>query len=281
MYLALQYVSCIKMDAITTEPFLRWAGSKRKILPILTNYWHADYKRYVEPFAGSAALFFHLGPKRALLNDLNVQLIEVFDSVRNNPDLFHSLLSRIPCSKHNYYRMRSVHPNTLPSLDRAVRFAYLNRNCFNGIYRTNLKGEFNVPYGGLKQNAVPPIEVFRKCALLLDRAELRATDFNRVLRFTKKGDFVYLDPPYAVQSRRVFRQYGPKTFNTDDLERLADGLRTADARGARFAVSYADCATAKHILRAWTQRRIRVRRNIAGFVGARRFAYEIIATNIE
>ena len=269
------------MDNLTSVPFLRWAGSKRKILPQIASYWNASYRRYVEPFAGSAALFFHIGPNRAVLGDLNEQLIDLFRVLRNNPDEFHAALSSLPRSQHDYYRIRALVPDSLSDFERAVRFAYLNRHCFNGIYRTNLKGEFNVPYGGHKPNAVPPVEVFRKCALLLERAELRAVDFCRILKHTKSGDFVYLDPPYAVQSRRVFRQYGPKTFEKDDLVRLVEYLQAADNRGVHFVVSYADCTTARQAFSDWSTRRIRVRRNIAGFAGARRSAYELLVTNIE
>ena len=270
----------IDIDHLTSVPFLRWAGSKKKILPQLAAYWKSDYRRYVEPFAGSAALFFHIGPNRAVLGDLNEQLIDLFRIVRINPDEFHSALSAVPRSRYDYYRIRAVDPDSLPAFERAVRFAYLNRLCFNGIYRTNLQGKFNVPYGGSKPNAVPPIEVFRKCALLLEQADLCAADFGRILRNTISGDFVYLDPPYAVQSRRVFRQYGPKPFNTDDLERLVGYLEGADRRGVHFLLSYADCAAARQAFRSWPTKRIRVRRNIAGFVGARRSAYELLVTNI-
>lgn len=261
-------------------PFLRWAGSKRKILPRLAGFWAARYVRYVEPFAGCAALFFHIQPPAAVLSDINSELIETYEVVRENPDLFYDALASLPSGRDHYYRIRNLETSGLTKLDRAIRFVYLNRHCFNGIYRTNNNGHFNVPFGG-KPGIIPSIVHLRKCAQLLQRTTLRACDFGHVLRDTRQGDFVYLDPPYAVESRRVFRQYAAREFGKADLYRLAAHLRRMDSRGVDFVVSYADCAEARESLREWEPKRIRVRRHVAGFAKSRRIAYELIATNIE
>ena len=266
---------------VRVEPFLKWAGSKRKILPRLAEYWRPDYKRYVEPFAGSAALFFFIQPKRALLGDINSDLIKTYNVVRKNPDNFYSALLELPAGEKHYYRIRRQFVSCLSEFRRAVLFVYLNRHCFNGIYRTNGDGQFNVPFGGRKPGIIPPIETFRKCSLLLQRTTLRACDFGHILSDTRKGDFVYIDPPYALESRRVFREYGPRHFSKDDLKRLADHLTHMNNRGVKFLVSYADCAEARSFMSSWEVRRVRVRRYVAGFAGARRMAYELIATNIK
>ncbi len=263
-----------------THPFLRWAGSKRKILPRLSEYWRSSYRRYVEPFAGCAALFFRIQPARAVLGDINKELIEVYQVVQRMPDALHDAISSLPAGEKNYYRIRKQNPSTLSIFDRAVRFVYLNRHCFNGIYRTNASGQFNVPFGGQNKPNIPSIETFRRCSLLLRRAVLRACDFGYILRCTSKGDFVYIDPPYAIESRRVFHEYGPQQFSRADLERLSAHLRRMDIRGVNFIVSYADCSEARDALRFWHIKRVRVRRHIAGFAGARRTAYELLATNI-
>jgi DNA adenine methylase len=262
------------------DPFLRWAGSKRKILPRLAHFWRMHYTRYIEPFVGCAALFFRIQPTSAVLGDINVELIETYEAVRENPDAFHEALVALPTGEEHYYRIREQAPSTLTKFRRAVRFVYLNRHCFNGIYRTNSGGRFNVPFGG-KPGTIPPVETFRKCAQLLQRATLRACDFGHVLRDVREGDFVYLDPPYAVESRRVFREYGPRDFAKADLERLANHLRRMDSRGVDFVVSYADCAEARRALKDWGPVRIRVRRHVAGFARSRRIAYELVATNID
>jgi DNA adenine methylase len=262
------------------NPLFRWAGSKRKILPTLETFWKPTYDRYVEPFVGCAALFFRVQPKQAVLGDLNEELITTYQTIRDHPDEVYTAATALPISKDAYYQVRSVNPVGLHPLARAVRFTYLNRLCFNGIYRTNLQGHFNVPYCGARRSTFPAITEFRKCALSLKRADIKHCDFGHIIDDTKSGDFVYLDPPYALKSRRVFRQYGPKDFDESDLSRLGDHLKKMHDRGVHFVVSYADCAESRRLLKNWKPRRIRVRRNVAGFASSRRTTYELLATNI-
>jgi len=202
-------------------PFLRWAGSKRRLLPLLKTFWTPKHKRYIEPFAGSACLFFALDPPRAILGDLNPELISTYIEVKYRLGAVLKELSQLPSwSKDEYMRLRSLDTSTLAPHVRAARFIYLNRFCFNGIYRTNLKGQFNVPYSGDRCGEVPQDEVFQNCARRLRRARFVNGDFEQVLKHAEKGDLVYMDPPYAVRARRVFRQYDPSTFTHDDIERL-------------------------------------------------------------
>jgi DNA adenine methylase len=130
-------------------PFLRWAGSKRLLLPVLQNFWTARHKRYVEPFAGSACLFFAIKPAKAILGDLNPELIATYIEVKYRIGAVLDELKKLkPKSKREYKRLRSIDIAALTPPARAARFIYLNRYCFNGIYRTNLLGQFNVPYSG-------------------------------------------------------------------------------------------------------------------------------------
>ena len=132
---------------VRAKPFLRWAGSKRKQLPRLKQFWTESHKRYVEPFAGSACLFFELGPGAAILGDKNGSLIEVYRVARDNPERLYDRLCRIKRDGGTYYRWRSKRPAELDAETRALRLLYLNRNCFNGIYRTNHPGRLQRPYG--------------------------------------------------------------------------------------------------------------------------------------
>ena len=261
-------------------PIFRWAGSKRKHLDLLQEYWNTGFRRYVEPFAGSAALYFRIQPKKALLGDINSSLIEAYEVVRENPDKVHRAVSAIPRGERQYYLEREKNPKRMSRFNRAVRFIYLNRYCFNGIYRTNVKGEFNVPYAHGKPGIIPPVEHFRKCALLLQGARLRRTDFGAILSSVRRGDFVFLDPPYAVESRRVFRQYDKREFTKRDLARLSHHLMRIHRKGAKFVLTYAECREAREAFSRWNVRRIRVRRNIAGFVDRRRHASELLVTNL-
>lgn len=269
---------------VAIKPFLRWAGSKRKLLTRLKPYWRPEHhRRYIEPFVGSACLFFELQPDRAILGDNNRELIATYRSVKASPKRIFNRLTRIRRDSETYYRWRDRDPTTDDAKTRALRFVYLNRNCFNGIYRTNRDGGFNVPFGGKDGEPLGALErdEFLRSAKQLRQAQFVAGDFSDTLKLAKKRDFVYLDPPFAVTSRRVFRQYGEKPFDTSDVDRLARELRRLDRIGAEFLVSYADCAEARVLAREWNSTKLFVRRNVAGFSGHRRLASEWLISNID
>jgi DNA adenine methylase len=261
------------------SPFLRWAGSKRRHVPFLRQYWsRTEHKRYIEPFAGSAALFFALAPPRAVLGDLNCELIQTYRAVRNDPDGVYRRLSRFATGRRAYKRLRATRSGH--TAWEAARFIYLNRFCFNGLYRTNRQGDFNVPYGAPKNDHLPGLDQLRVSANLLSRARLMHADFRRPLVLVEPGDFVYMDPPYAVSRRRVFVEYSPEHFSSKDLDDLAAWLEEIDRRKAYFILSYADSYEARGLFRGWKRRRFAVRRNVAGFAGARRNCYELFVSNI-
>ncbi len=263
------------------QPFLRWAGSKRKLLPRLLPFWGTGYERYIEPFAGSAALFFAIQPKRALLSDINPDLIQALSVIRNNPKSVYQQAQKYRANKRTFYRLRALDPSLLTPIERAARFFFLNRFCFNGLYRTDRNGRFNVPFAAQKTGNLPPWEQFSTAALLLKRSTVRCGDFELVLRSSvRAGDFVYLDPPYAVGNRRIFRQYGADTFGLSDLQRLRAVLEMIEDRGARFVLSYAYCREAKETFVGWSSRRVYTHRNISGFAKHRRRAAELIVTNV-
>ena len=265
-------------EAHRGRPFLRWAGSKRKQLSRLASFWSTDHQRYVEPFAGSACLFFDLAPKAAVLGDSNRALIEVYRVVRDEPERLYQRLCRIHRNLPTYLRWRRLNPESLDKETRALRFLYLNRNCFNGIYRTNMNGEFNVPMGTRLGEYFSEADLLG-CSELLRRATLIAGDFVKTLERVKAGDFVYLDPPYAVTSRRIFREYGKKIFSAADIPRLSESLRGIVKRDADFLVSYADCAEARALAKQWSSVRLPIKRHIAGFAGDRKKAYEWLISN--
>src|SRR6266487_250259 len=260
-------------------PLLRWAGSKRQLRTELARYWKPSFDRYVEPFAGSVSLLFWISPPRAILADKNHELIATYRVLLRRPEELHALVSCYPKGKAAYYGLRSENPGELSDSWRAARFLFLNRYCFNGIYRTDRSGRFNVPYSPTKTGRVPSLRAFQMCAQLLRRATLKCADFGTTLRDVRAGDFVYLDPPYATTTRRVFTEYGPRPFGPEDLVRLLDHLRKLDARGAAFVLSYADCAELRSVKSDWNVRRVTVRRNVAGFRSKRRRARELIVSN--
>lgn len=270
------------MDTENSRPFLRWAGSKRKLLPQLSPYWQKGFKRYVEPFMGSASLFCATKPASALLSDINKDLVATFVTVRDHPRAVYNRLSKIPKGKRSYNRLRSIDPSTLNAFDRAARFIFLNRFCFNGIYRTNTAGAFNVPYAPSGTGPLPSWKEFLATTHCLKPATILCADFEKVInRHVRKGDFVYLDPPYAVENRRIFRQYDPQTFGLDDLKRLCKALNTITNRGAKFVLSYAYSPEGIFYFRKWKSKKVFIQRNVSGFAEHRRTAAELIVTNIK
>lgn len=261
-------------------PFIRWAGSKRKLLPKLVPYWGTDYKRYVEPFMGSACLFYAIQPAKAVLGDANSRLVDTFVTVRDHPLAVWRRLQAIPLGPDSYYLIREMQGQSLDKVDCAAHFIFLNRFCFNGLYRTDSTGRFNVPYSSSRTGNLPTQQELSLASRALRSADLVCADFEEVLLTTKRGDFAYLDPPYAVGNRRMFRQYGPDCFGTDDLGRLAKALIQIDNRGVHFVLSYALCKEALDILGGWNTRRVFTQRNISGFSNKRRRAVEVIISNI-
>jgi DNA adenine methylase len=259
--------------------FLRWAGSKRQLIPTLSEFWKPTHVRYVEPFAGSAALFFHLSPGKALLGDINGELIDAYRQVKTNLEQVLECLSTLHKSKTVYLKLRSQDPSKLSPASRAARFIYLNRYCFNGLYRTNLKGSFNVPYSGNRTGDIPSLQHFAACAKQLSRTKLICASFEKTLEQTKMGDFVYIDPPYTVKNRRIFNEYNPAVFDEASIKRLREWLLTLDETGVSFLVSYADSDEAIYLAGDFNTRYVSVKRNISGFAGNRRTDTELLIYN--
>jgi DNA adenine methylase len=250
-------------------------------LPKLRTFWTAKHTRYVEPFAGSACLFFAIRPPKALLGDLNPELIATYIEVKYRiAEVLKKLESLGTANKKEYKRLRSLDTATLTPTARAARFIYLNRFCFNGIYRTNLLGKFNVPYSGYGCGELPKDELFRKCSRRLQKARFMNADFEKVLRQATKGDLVYMDPPYAVRARRVFREYDPSTFMHEDITRLRSWMERLHRMGISFVVSYAESDEADILKRDFSYETIAVRRNIAGFAAHRAWTNELLISNI-
>lgn len=262
------------------RPLLRWAGSKRAILGTLNSLVVPEYKKYIEPFAGSACLFFSLGPSKAVIADLNAELIDTYRTIREFPRDVSRRLEALPFGRDHYYDIRAIDPKKLPPVERAARFIYLNRFCFNGLYRTNLAGRFNVPFGAPRNASVPSVEHLEQCAEALRRADLQSGDFDLIVRSSlEANDFVYLDPPFFQTEGRMFREYTSKPFMSDDLSRLSSLLDFIDQSGATFVLSYAASNEATKLAARWHQVTVPIQRNIAGFAGARGKTTEVVVSN--
>lgn len=261
------------------KPIIRWAGSKRYLAEYLLPQFPHNMKRYVEPFCGSASLFFILEPKQALLSDINTELINALSLIRTRSTAVMNKYESLSDTEEVFYVVRDLIPSHLNFTERAARFLYLNRLCFNGLYRTNKAGRFNVPYGGQRNSKLLTRDQVSSAGRLLKDCELRTDDFKTTIRNTKQGDFLYIDPPYASKEHNEFCQYDANSFGLKDIEDLWQELVNADQRGVRFMLSYTKCAEMTQFCEKWGSKTIKVRRNIAGFAGHRKMASEIVIKN--
>jgi DNA adenine methylase len=207
-------------QSIVAKPFLKWAGGKKWLIPHLVTLIPNNYNRYFEPFLGGGALFFNLQPKRSLLSDVNPELINTYIQVRDNVEEVINELMLMKFSKQYYYEIRSK--ITKSKVFRAARFIYLNRTCWNGLYRENAKGEFNVPIGSYKNPTICNREQLLAASKALSNTELKCVDFEVSLKSALKGDLIYIDPPYVTgHQNNGFIKYNNKLFNWSDQNRLA------------------------------------------------------------
>jgi DNA adenine methylase len=266
-------------SSISVKPFLRWAGSKQQLVPTMSRFWDSSYVRYIEPFAGSASWFFYISPSSAILSDINKELISTYQQVKKNlPEVINSL-NKLRVGKENYYRLRSADPSLLSPPARAANFIYLNRFSFNGLYRTNRAGKFNVPYNGGAGN-IPTVSALESCSKALQSAKLIACSFEETLEKTKIGDFVYLDPPFSVKARRIFNEYDASIFNQKQLMLLRDWMTRLNKNNIPFLVSYADAEEGNFLSKGFYKEIVKVRRNIAGFAANRKNANELLISNV-
>ena len=221
---------------LDVPPFLKWAGGKRWLLMSYPGLFPRKYKRYLEPFVGGASIFFGMKPKKAILSDANARLIECYTQMRDDTSKLRQLMERhhkLHCDEY-YYAVRSKKFRSPTS--RAAQFLYLNRTCWNGLYRVNLKGELNVPRG-TKNSVVLEGENFDNYAAGLEGAELYCCDFEETLAKARRGDFVFVDPPYTVKHNyNGFKKYNEKIFSWDDQIRLRDAVVAAGRRGVLILV---------------------------------------------
>lgn len=227
-------------------PAIKWAGGKRKLLPAILEVAPSTFSNYFEPFFGGGAVFFSLLPRCATLSDTNAELIQMYIQVRDCPEKVLRHLRRMPNSEYDYYRIRTMRPRS--DAGNAARLIYLCTLAFNGIYRQNLKGEFNVPYG-YKTHINPCDEaMLQKMSDSLRGTILLDGDFEQAVSGAKKNDFVYFDPPYTVaQGNNGFIKYNAKIFSWADQKRLAEVALGLKRSGCRVIVSNADHASIREL----------------------------------
>jgi DNA adenine methylase len=224
------------------RPFLRWAGSKQRLLRLLVPLLPSSFGRYYEPFLGAGSLFFLLQPKSAVLSDTCTELIATYKAVARDVEEVLSAMSGLdPLDRTQYYRVRAARASG--KYERAAEFIYLNRASWNGLYRVNSRGEFNVPYGAPKTSAIVDANHLRECAKLLRRSRVRmeTADFDDALSKCQAGDLAFLDPPYVTgHNNNGFIDYNERLFSWADQVRLAQTAVALAKRGVKVMVTNAN-----------------------------------------
>ncbi len=266
-------------------PIVKWAGGKTKLLPELLDSAPANYRRYYEPFLGGGALFFKLAPRIALLNDKNAELINTYRCLAWNVDAVVRRLVRLRNnhSEEHYYATRerwNEQRGGMSEVEKAAVFVYLNKTCYNGLWRVNSQGKFNVPAGRYDNPMIFDAQHLRATSVQLRRAELVTGHFADAVDSAGNGDFVYFDPPYhPVTETANFTSYTSENFSTSDQSELADVFRMLDKRGVYVVLSNSDTRFIRDLYRGFNVRTVECARAINSRAGGRGPVSEVIVSN--
>jgi DNA adenine methylase len=224
------------------SPFLKWAGGKSRLLQTFDRYFPASFNstknRYFESFIGGGAVFFHLSPHKAVISDLNPELINCYTVIKDNVEELIVALRKHKNDKDHFYRVRALDTDKLTPVERAARLIFLNKTCFNGLYRVNSRGQFNVPFGRYTNPKICDELNLREVSFALAGVDINCGPFEAILKRARKGDFIYLDPPYQpVSATSNFTGYTATCFGNSDQERLADVARILSKRGCLIMLS--------------------------------------------
>ena len=275
----------------TPKPFVKWAGGKRQLIPILNENLPDSFGTYFEPFLGGGALLFHMLTERngqkCSISDLNSDLVLAYTTIRDRVD---SLISSLKTHERNYqkdsksyyYSIRENNPRS--QIEKTSRLLFMNRTCFNGLYRVNSKGKFNVPLGKYTNPNIVNEENLRSVSSILQasRVSIKCRDFGAVLRDAKKGDLVYFDPPYQpVSTTANFTSYTNKSFSYDDLSRLAELCQNLDEKGCKVLLSNSNSKEVSDMFskKPWKISKIRANRSINSDSKKRTGHFELLIKN--
>ena len=268
------------------RPFLKWAGGKSNLLkqyePLFPK-WSGDY---FEPFIGSGAVFFFLSARQEArkyyLSDLNREIVDAFCAVRDDVEEVIGLLTKHQKlhSKDYFYQVRALVPGNLSTLERAARTIYLNKTCFNGLYRVNKKGEFNVPMGNYKKPSILQVETLKTASRALARADLAAGHYSGLVDKAQAGDFIYLDPPYHPLSKTaMFTNYVAEAFDEKDQMELSQVATTLSEKGCLFMESNSNTDFVKDLYKDFKIQEVLARRSINREKSKRGVITELVITN--
>lgn len=269
----------LPFPSVARRPFLKWTGGKQWLAPLAELLRpHAFSGTYYEPFLGGGALFFALAPRQAVLGDLNRQLVTTYEAVRDDVAAVIKLLSGYPHDRSFYDQIRMARPQA--SARVGARLVYLNKTAFNGMYRVNAAGEFNVPFGRYARPTICPSDRLWAANAALQCVELKCADFATTVGRPEAGDLVYLDPPYITgHQNNGFRKYNARLFAWEDQERLASRANELRDRGVYVLISNADHPAILDLYRGWHVLRIERNSLINADVGGRGPVSEVVFSN--
>ena len=275
------------------KPLLKWAGGKRAIAGELFSNFPADWDTgtYIEPFIGGGAMFLHINPKKAVIADLNKRLINFYTYVKNEPEPIYAKIMDIAkrfnrnsteiLKKEYFLEIRKAfNSSESTSLESAAYLYALNKLCFNGLYRENSRGEFNVPFGQKKIFPALELAEVKNVSLLLRNTKIINSDFETTTKIAKAGDFIYFDPPYIpVNTSSSFTSYHAVGFDIEDQKRLAELMVDLAKNGIRAMCSNSDTPVSRDIYKELDIRAIRAPRMVSAKASGRGSISELLVTN--
>ena len=274
---------------IQIPTFVKWAGGKGQLLEQFKPLFPKKFNRYLEPFVGSGAVFFYIiqnfEPKEIIISDINEELINAYKIIKTDVERLIVELKQhkeyhMAEGKKYYLTIRATDPNELPPLERAARFIYLNKTCFNGLYRVNSKGQFNVPMGFYKNPDIVQEEKLKVVSRLLKNVIIKVMSFENVLDFAKKGDFIYFDPPYyPLKNRRSFTTYTKDSFMEKEQKLLVKIFKKLDERECFVMLSNSDTGFIKDLYSGYNINFVKASRMINCDGKNRGKINEIVVTN--
>ena len=247
------------------KPFIKWAGGKSQLMPEIAGRFPPknEISRYFEPFLGGAAVFFHSGHPRSFLSDTNRDLVELYQVVQRDVQGLIEALRPHRNQREYYYQVRSQNPAELSPVQRAARLIFLNKTCFNGLYRVNRKGQFNVPFGRYKNPTICDAAGLRAASAVLQSASISMRDFESVLGDVQPGDFIYFDPPYhPINSTSSFTSYTAGKFDEEEQRRLAAVYAQLARQGCFVMLSNSDTPLIRGLYRDFHIHEIQANRAI-------------------
>lgn len=280
----------IKIQQIqsTLQPFTKWTGGKRQLLPVIKSLMPDDYNNYFEPFIGGGAVFFDLIPKKATINDFNSELINCYHQIKDNPEKLIELLTehQKKNSKEYYLELRSADRdgriNDMTDTERAARIMYMLRVDFNGLYRVNSKNQFNVPYGRYKNPKIVDSELILSISSYLNNNDIRILngDFEEAIKNVQAGDFVYFDPPYIPLSETsAFTSYTHEGFSYEEQVRLRNVFKRLNEKGAYVMLSNSSSPLVEELYEGFNIHKVNATRTNGAKASSRGKIAEIIVTN--